>query len=824
MFSIVMRPNINNNNNNMDVQQRHTKVTLSQGVLPYNMASSSPVVRQIHREFLSCGICLDRYQNPKVLPCLHTFCERCLISYIPPESLSLTCPICRQQSILPVEGVSALQTNFFITNLMDVLGQTNVCTACVDNTKAMCKCTNCDNFLCERCSESSCDGGQSSADPTNDNASSGETPTSVHNIIRLSELALTEDKENRLVCPSHEGKSLQFYCCACETAACEECTAVHVGHKTVPLQDAIKEHKAGLQRLISGARAQIPGIQKSVKEVIEVSERLSLKSKEAEEHIVNAFDILDKLMLQQKTSLLTELAETHKVKDEVLSKQRETLENTLSRISNCCEVTEDALEHGKETAILVVKKEVTEKLQELGSMNINYQPEENEFLEFDNSCFQSLKKSIVNLGHIITNSAVGFETTATGDGLKYSYIGKYSTVSVTTKDRKGELVKLGHATIEAELLNLNKDIIIEPHITDHKNGTYDITYSIPKEGTYELFIKVFGQPIKGSPFKVKALPAGEEGDLLGASTRIPKTSAVKQRGTKRPSSSRSHGSNRKSNVIEDDLILKVGVKGRNKGEFTNPQGLTSVNGKILVADSNNQVVQVFTSLGDCKLRFGAPGRGPGKMQRPTGLAVTMNGNYLVADYDNKWVSVFSPDGKYINKIGSNKLLGPKGVAVDKNGHIIVVDNKASCIFIFQSNGKLIQKFGSRGNDDNQFAGPHYVAININNDIIVSDFHNHCVKVFNSEGNFLYSFGSNGEGNGQFNAPTGVAVDNHGNILVADWGNSRIQVFDSEGSFLSYVNTSADPLYGPQGLTVTTDGFCAVADSGNHCFKIYKYLQ
>lgn len=51
-----------------------------------------------------------------------------------------------------------------------------------------------------------------------------------------------------------------------------------------------------------------------------------------------------------------------------------------------------------------------------------------------------------------------------------------------------------------------------------------------------------------------------------------------------------------------------------------------------------------------------------------------------------------------------------------------------------------------------------------------------------------------------------------------------QVFDSTGSFLSYINTSADPLYGPQGLALTSDGHVAVADSGNHCFKVYRYLQ
>ncbi|XP_010726206.1 tripartite motif-containing protein 2-like, partial [Meleagris gallopavo] len=84
-------------------------------------ANASPVVRQIDKQFLVCSICLDRYRNPKVLPCLHTFCERCLQNYIPPQSLTLSCPVCRQTSILPERGVAALQNNFFITNLMEVL-------------------------------------------------------------------------------------------------------------------------------------------------------------------------------------------------------------------------------------------------------------------------------------------------------------------------------------------------------------------------------------------------------------------------------------------------------------------------------------------------------------------------------------------------------------------------------------------------------------------------------------------------------------------------------------------------------------------------------
>ena len=52
----------------------------------------------------------------------------------------------------------------------------------------------------------------------------------------------------------------------------------------------------------------------------------------------------------------------------------------------------------------------------------------------------------------------------------------------------------------------------------------------------------------------------------------------------------------------------------------------------------------------------------------------------------------------------------------------------------------------------------------------------------------------------------------------------LQVFDSSGSFLSYINTSGEPLYGPQGLAITDDHQVVVADSGNHCFKMYRYLQ
>lgn len=130
-----------------------------------------------------------------------------------------------------------------------------------------------------------------------------------------------------------------------------------------------------------------------------------------------------------------------------------------------------------------------------------------------------------------------------------------------------------------------------------------------------------------------------------------------------------------------------GSRGREKGEFTNLQGISaSSNGRVVVADSNNQCVQVrlphsgkhtqlqpclplhasvtqitvshskqapwwnwlqvFSNDGQFKMRFGVRGRSPGQLQRPTGVTVDMNGDIVVADYDNRWVSIFSSDGKF----------------------------------------------------------------------------------------------------------------------------------------------------------------------------------
>uniref|UniRef100_A0A3B5LH65 RING-type E3 ubiquitin transferase n=1 Tax=Xiphophorus couchianus TaxID=32473 RepID=A0A3B5LH65_9TELE len=603
------------------------------------------------------------------------------------------------------------------------------------------------------------------------------------------ELYISLRIDSSLLC-CHFFSVADLYCSACECALCEDCLPAHEDHPKVALSQALEQHRSRLQERLGAVQSRLPQISDALSLVTEILQQLNNQRASIEEDIQSSFEDLHKQLDVRKSVLLMELEVTYGLKQKVLQAQIDNLTRGDGDITATCTQTEEALAEEASVATLEVEHELEERLKELAILRMPCQPEENDQLDLVMET-DGLRKSIHNLGTIVTTSAVASQSEAMGTGLEQCIVGHPASVTIVTRDKSGGACKSGNAILSAEVFTPDGSIV-DGEILDHKNGTYEFVYTVPKEGNFSLALRLYDQHIKGSPFKLTVTKASEvEVERRG------KSPGQKKKGSKRASSALGTPRRKTQNPIEDDLIFKIDI---------------------------NTMDNIFSNEGEFKSRFGVRGRSPGQLQRPTGVAVHPSGDIIIADYDNKWVSIFTCEGKFKAKLGSGRLMGPKGVSVDQNGHVIVVDNKACTVFIFQLTGKLIAKFGSRGNGDKQFAGPHFAAVNKNNEIIVTDFHNHSVKVFTTEGELVLKFGSNGEGNGQFNAPTGVAVDVNGNIIVADWGNSRIQVFDGSGSFLSYINTSADPLYGPQGLALTSDGHVVVADSGNHCFKVYRYLQ
>uniref|UniRef100_A0A670HLQ7 RING-type domain-containing protein n=1 Tax=Podarcis muralis TaxID=64176 RepID=A0A670HLQ7_PODMU len=79
--------------------------------------SSTSLQDLIREDFLTCKICYDLYVVPKILPCLHTYCQKCLEPLV--ENGTIHCPECRLQSEAP-GGSVGLKTNFFINSLLEL--------------------------------------------------------------------------------------------------------------------------------------------------------------------------------------------------------------------------------------------------------------------------------------------------------------------------------------------------------------------------------------------------------------------------------------------------------------------------------------------------------------------------------------------------------------------------------------------------------------------------------------------------------------------------------------------------------------------------------
>ena len=56
----------------------------------------------IHR----CPICFERFENPRALPCIHTFCGECLNNYLESNDVKpgehFNCPICKGKYIFRI--------------------------------------------------------------------------------------------------------------------------------------------------------------------------------------------------------------------------------------------------------------------------------------------------------------------------------------------------------------------------------------------------------------------------------------------------------------------------------------------------------------------------------------------------------------------------------------------------------------------------------------------------------------------------------------------------------------------------------------------------
>lgn len=130
-----------------------------------------------------------------------------------------------------------------------------------------------------------------------------------------------------------------------------------------------------------------------------------------------------------------------------------------------------------------------------------------------------------------------------------------------------------------------------------------------------------------------------------------------------------------------ELLHSFGKQGTEPGAFARPRGLAVLpTGEIVVADSCNHRLQVFTAEGKLVRVIGRQGTGVGELFYPYGVTSDAGGNIYVVEFTNHRVQKFSPMGEPRGiwgrpGRGPGELHSPWGITMDAKGTIWIADTE-----------------------------------------------------------------------------------------------------------------------------------------------------
>ena len=268
------------------------------------MALSKPLVAVIGEE-VECGICLERLKSPRVLGCLHSFCEECLHGYVNDRSdKSLVCPACRDVTAIPSSGISGLRPDFRANKLLKALEEEeqrqSMCTSTEHNCslcgspRALVFCTECDMIMCKICSDF-----HMKIPPCRNHE------TNFLNVELLSGILIVGDATSASKCPKH-GEQFQCYCQTCGVPICTDCTVLEHrrvdGHDCVYLQDIMPQLRLELETLFTGVKNRNLTLEAFSKVIEQRKQTFQLLYDSIDQQIVSALADIQECILEKPVS------------------------------------------------------------------------------------------------------------------------------------------------------------------------------------------------------------------------------------------------------------------------------------------------------------------------------------------------------------------------------------------------------------------------------------------------------------------------------------------------------------------------------------------
>ncbi|XP_038059604.1 E3 ubiquitin-protein ligase TRIM33-like [Patiria miniata] len=359
---------------------------------------TAEVLGKISQDHLQCAICLSRYNEPKLLDCIHSFCLNCLQHHREsegPNAMKIMCPLCRQETTLSRNSVEDLPTNLSLSALVEEFsiqeqlleGQESQiqCQSCDDENWAISFCMECAHFMCQDCHK----------------AHARLAVTKSHKTFTMAQLqkrkiSYKSKLREEPKCGKHANQNLNIFCNTCQQTMCITCSILkHQKHSFADLSEAFNKCKQEIAKLLTKAEKK--------KTALSNAKKMTVKSRKKLEFM---FETTNKKISQKADKEVARIrAWEQKIKKEAKEiyedrvKTFETTENTNNEELKVAEQTLDEVNkimtEEIQTQILDLKRKLLHNLKELMEKQPENVPYQFHFIDFHEGDEKSLGRLVL---------------------------------------------------------------------------------------------------------------------------------------------------------------------------------------------------------------------------------------------------------------------------------------------------------------------------------------------------------------------------------------------------------------------------------------------
>ena len=660
------------------------------------MAEHTPTQEGIKKlqEEITCPLCLDDFDDPKRLPCGHIYCKVPCLQGLLLRSMNSTviCPECRSVAQVPANDLDNLPNAFHINRLKQVY-------------RELCK-----------------------ANAT---------------------LVLPQGTTDH-PCPNHPSQSQDVYCETCQELICRDCIVVAHQHQEPKyrfVKDVAAEQKQAVLNDLVPVETFAQQATDALSKIEEVKREVVNQKDDLTQKITASFDALHHVLEEQKQILSVRLQEETDLKLATIELQQQEIEKASSKLQQVIESVCIAATHGHK--FLAKKPQLTDATSTLSQVSHNPAVEPDLIARVLPPA--ELKQACVSTNYVRKGVPDPQRCTARGGGLKGAEINTSYIFAVHVANVHGVPCS---AKVSVELKTLQVGAITQPQVTACSPSHYKVSYTPTVRGRHELSIKVNGEHITDSPFKIFVrisvseikYPVAEITDMVGPTGLHSTAESIlvcDHMGYQ--VAVYDHCSFKRVATVGSHLFAK---KLKKPAEITTDSQLN-----IYVTTGTENSLLKFKKDGTYIKTVTGTGRRGGQFDFPSGMCITKDRVLYVCDSNNSRVLAFDLNLKYLSQVRACFVL-PSSLDADTSGKLYICDHLGVSIKVLAPNGHHLHTIS------------HYLSRPVNVRIFgevlyVSDQNRNCVSAFTLSGEYIGLFGQE-----YLESPEGLAIDKDGYFYIS----------------------------------------------------------